>query len=392
MGKSILAHVNHKVLSWARSSLGLDKRVAARKLGISPLVLERWEDGTEHPTIAKLKKIADVYKRPLAIFYLPTVPESLDPIPDFRRLPQSKGNSLSPDAMLQIRRLYEKQRIAVELARSSGAFDWNFIGSVRLDDEHPERVGRDVRNMLGVGDGNWGSDYEAFNAWRRAVESLGVMVFQIVRIAIDELRGFSIASDEYPAIALNRKDAPRPRIFTLIHEFCHILLGESGVCDISELNGYQNTNHSRHIEEFCNHAAGAALIPTRSLLQTSVVISHGDSPRWHPSELFELANQFKVSQEAILRRLLILEKTSHKFYEEWRANYSPPKISKGGAPEKPFEKVVRTQGTNYVGLVLNALQNNTITATRASDYLEMKTQYLADLERVFQGERRVSRP
>jgi Zn-dependent peptidase ImmA (M78 family) len=58
-------------------------------------------------------------------------------------------------------------------------------------------------------------------------------------------------------VALNTRDAPQARTFTLLHELAHIALrtGEA-LCDLTE-----QTPADARVEVFCNHVAGAALQP-----------------------------------------------------------------------------------------------------------------------------------
>ncbi|MGZ9034940.1 MAG: ImmA/IrrE family metallo-endopeptidase [Rhodospirillales bacterium] len=63
---------------------------------------------------------------------------------------------------------------------------------------------------------------------------MGVLVFQATRVEMDEVRGFSIAEPVLPVIVVNRKDAPSGRTFSLLHEFTHLLLRRSGICDFDE--------------------------------------------------------------------------------------------------------------------------------------------------------------
>src|SRR5262249_12013340 len=58
------------VLIWARESAGLPVELAAKKAAIGSERLAAWERGEQRPTFAQLRKLSEVYKRPLAIFYL----------------------------------------------------------------------------------------------------------------------------------------------------------------------------------------------------------------------------------------------------------------------------------------------------------------------------------
>ena len=61
-----------------------------------------------------------------------------------------------------------------------------------------------------------------------------MLVFQLQGISTDEMRGVSIAENILPVVAVNVKDKPNGRTFTLLHEFTHLLLRQSGICDLDE--------------------------------------------------------------------------------------------------------------------------------------------------------------
>ena len=115
---------------------------------------------------------------------------------------------------------------------------------------------------------------------------------------------------------LNHKDSHNGRVFTLIHEFVHLLLNESGVCDC---NPFGNK-----VEIFCNRVAGAVLVPGAILNEHMVVKQHRlfkGGPAWDETEIEKLSRDFSVSNEAVVRRLLILGHTTKEFYLEKREEY-----------------------------------------------------------------------
>ncbi len=58
------------VLVWARKTAGMSVDVAAQKADVKPEQLSSWEAGATCPSIPQLRKLATVYRRPLAAFYL----------------------------------------------------------------------------------------------------------------------------------------------------------------------------------------------------------------------------------------------------------------------------------------------------------------------------------
>jgi Zn-dependent peptidase ImmA (M78 family) len=96
-----------------------------------------------------------------------------------------------------------------------------------------------------------------------------------------------------------------------------------------------------------------------------------------------LANRFKVSREVILRRLLSLGKTTPAFYREKRAEfeeeYEQIRQRKGGFI-KYSKKVIRDNGTAYTSLLLDAYQQQAITAIDLSRYLgDIKLNHLDNI-------------
>jgi transcriptional regulator with XRE-family HTH domain len=70
MAASLAAPINHDLLVWARKTAGYSVEAAAGKLGLKPEKLDAIERGDRPPSFAQIKKAADVYRRPLAVFFL----------------------------------------------------------------------------------------------------------------------------------------------------------------------------------------------------------------------------------------------------------------------------------------------------------------------------------
>jgi transcriptional regulator with XRE-family HTH domain len=216
----VRATVKAEILVWARESGGLSLEEAAKKIGnVKSERLARWEHGDDKPTINQLRTMAQVYKRPLSVFYLQEAPTRFRVMADFRRLPGVVAGRYSPGLLLEIRRAQERRQLALELleetAETSPAFP--LITSI---DSDPEDVGLVIRKTLSVSYAKqtaWRDARAGFNTWRSRVEELGVLVFQATRVDKDEMRGFSIAETVLPVIVVNRKDALRAHLQPVAH-------------------------------------------------------------------------------------------------------------------------------------------------------------------------------
>jgi len=228
--RSIPALVKPALLVWAREKAGFQIHEAATKASVEAETLRSWERVETLPTISQLRKLGEVYKRPIAVFFLPTPPTDFDAQREFRRLPGVTPENESPQLRLALRLALFRREAALDLYRQLGEPIPKFKAKAQPS-EDPETVGNRIRKLLGITWQQqiaWTNSYAAFNAWRSAVERLGILVFQTGDVELAEMRGTSVPQGPLPVIVLNNTDAPHGRIFSLLHEFVHILLANAG--------------------------------------------------------------------------------------------------------------------------------------------------------------------
>lgn len=366
--KSLEVSVEPKVLIWARESIGRSVEEIAKRLNVSENTVNSWEAGQKKLSLIQLEKLAKtVYKRPLAVFLLSEPPHEL-PIPkDFRTELSIKHKPLSPNTLLAIRKARRLQKSAIELNKELGnPIEPIYIRTTLSED--PEIIADKVRAKIVSRDFNislFENSDEAFEAWKKLLEDNGMLVFQI-SIPQREIKGFSLIERELSAIVVNKADEANSKIFSLFHELAHILLNESGICDMIE------DTHSPNIEKFCNRFAGAFLVSSAQLLNHTLVKQNKLSDVWQNQILKKLADEFRVSKEVILRRLLILGRTTNTFYKKWREEnvkeYRP--FGKGG--KNPVKICVQERGKKYVSMVFAAYNQDKISTLDTADYLGVK--------------------
>lgn len=385
--KSLETIVEPKVLVWARESVGLGIQEVAKRLPTSEDTVRKWESGQKRPTLVQLEKLArTIYKRPLAAFFLSEPPKE-PPLPkDFRTLPSDKRKPFSPKTRLAIRRARRLQSLASELAKSLNRKIITEINRANLSDD-PEVVAGRIRMQLGVEiqmQFSWKNEGEALNEWKKVIEKHGVFVFQL-SMALEETRGFSLTEGEFPTIVLNLRDAINGRIFSLFHEYGHLLLNDSGICDMGDQEYLSGEEKS--IERFCNHFAGALLVPKDALINHELIKEVKFSLEQSDEVLKKLAGDFKVSQEVILRRLVILGFATGDFYkrkrEEW--GVKGEQRQKGWGPLNPPKKCIQENGVPFVSLVLETRSEQKITYKDVADYLAIRLKYLPKVEQLIGG-------
>jgi transcriptional regulator with XRE-family HTH domain len=266
MSRSIPALVKPALLVWARERAGLRLEDAAAKLDVEVERLQRWEQGTDLPSIAQLRKVGEAYKRPLAVFFLSEPPQGFDPQREFRRLAGVTPQTESPELRLSLRMALFRREVARELYETLGE-PIPECQTVANPNEDEEVVGQRIRESLGISWETqlaWNGPYAALNAWRTAIERQGILVFQTGDVALIEMRGTSIPHGPLPVVLLNNADAPHARVFTLLHEFAHILLTSAGH-QTSTMEG-KRLPEDQVLERVSNRFAAATLMPRRQFL------------------------------------------------------------------------------------------------------------------------------
>lgn len=386
MTERVEALVEKELLIWARDSASLTTESAARKVGVKKEHLEIWENGDERPTIKQLRKLAQAYKRPIAVFYLPEPPKDFAPLRDFRRFAETEAGTLSPQLRFEIRRAWDRREIALELYQNLDYEAPQPPPQASISDE-PEILASNIRDLFRITRDKqvkFSDAQEAFTWWQSAIEKNGALVCQATDINLSEMRGFSIGEMPLPVVVMNNKDSQRGRIFTMLHEFVHIMLHNYGLCDLYEESSLPE---KRIVEVFCNRVAGAILVPREYLLLEEPVLEKESGAEWRDEEISELANKYKVSREVIIRRLLICDRITVEFYrrkmKQYEQEYAELRRLRRLREEwfpLPHRIAIISAGSPFIRLVLDSYHNRKITASDLSDFLNVKWKHIGRIE------------
>jgi len=370
------ALVKPELLSWARESSGYAIEEAAKKVPINPNHLLACEQGKARLTIRQLRILSNVYKRPLAFFFLPTPPAPEKQLHDYRKMPDEPEGITSPKLRLEIRKAKYRREVALDLYQELGEHPTVFLYQASPESD-VNQVADKIRTILEVDIEQQialKTDYEALNFWRDKIEEHGVLVFQ-ASAEIHEMRGFSIWDKPLPIIVVNSKDTPYARVFSLLHEFAHLILRATGLCLLQDKD---------KTEVFCNAVAGAALVPEQYFLREKLVLDNKGSVEWHEAVIKSLASRYSVSREVILHRLLALEYTNYAFYhakmKQWQEGY---KVKKSSEPViiPQHIKTISSAGKTFVRLVVDSYHQDRINLSNVSQYLGINVKHLANVEK-----------
>lgn len=347
----VRAYINPEILKWARKRRGFSLNEAAKKLSIKLDKLRDAESGQAHITMSQLRKAANIYKRPLTYFYLQDIPEE-DTITDFR----GRDGEFNGDLDVQIREIYEKKESAEYLYSILNLnYNYSFIGSCKLSDT-PEKIADNITNVINFDREKLYKyrDYSALNYWKKIVEEQGILIFQFGTIDPSITRGFSFSQTPYPTIAINAKDTPYARIFSIAHELSHLFIENfginSGICSSQNL-----LNDQTKIEYLCNQVAAKILLPDDDINVNPEKISNLSDLR---SVVKKLSTIHKVSWSVVLIRLQnrgLIKKIDIKNI----LNETHPHVSSGGGGNH-YMNMKSKMSPTMVQISIDAIQQGLI--------------------------------
>lgn len=388
------ALVKPELLGWARSRAKVRAEDAAKAANVDLQRLEAWERGDDAPTVSQLRLLAAKYHFPLAVFYLPKPPADSSPLRDFRRLPDSVDETITPNLAFHIRSAYERRELALELYEELRSAPEPFPLKATIRDD-PEKIGQAIRDFLDVDEESQklaARQDRAFDFWRRKLEERDILVFVIsgphYAVELSQMRGFAIARAELPVIVVNGRDYSQGgKAFTLLHELAHIILGESAISN-GAAEDLGATPDEQRIERFCDAVAAAALMP-RDLILSFPEVVPASVRDWSDAELRNIARAIGVSREALLIRFVSLQRARWDFYHEQRARFQEEyrqaaeakKEDKRPVPIKRPIMLMSWNGRGFTRLVLRSYYDQRITLNDVSSFLGAKVKHIPALER-----------
>lgn len=373
--------INSEVLKWARTSLSLSPAEVAQRLGTSfkPETILSWETGQASPSYPQLEKLAhEIYKRPVAVFFFPSVPEEESPRTEFRTLPRAIADKLPPEIVKLYRKAKLFQLNLEELYDGRAPVKEPMLDGFAFNEkpDYAETTSA-LRRVLGISikeQSRWRSTETALKRWREALESQGIFVFKDA-FRNDDYSGFCLYDRKYPLIFVNSSMPDSRQVFTLFHELGHLFYHSGGIDfrsgrAVREFRGYHRT-----VEASCNRFAGEFLVPPDALANFHLRVSD--------QRIQEIAHDFSVSREVILRRYLELGLVGARYYETMAAKWAD-QAKKMRSESKGKGNYYYNQksylGEKYISLVYGKYYGGKITADTVADYLNVKARNLPTFE------------
>ena len=369
--------INGAILKWARECVNLSIEEAVLKTKLKSLTnddLLQFENGEKFPKINVAKNLAKIYGINLAVLYMPRIPKNIQPkINDFRQI----TNKLSRNAVLLIRKLVYHQEWLKEYLVSNGYKELDFVGMISIKNTSVKETVKIIENKLNV-QVNYNKDSKFnFNEIKKSLENKNIFVSIAnshngnvkSKVEVQEIRGFAIADKIVPFIFINSSDSDNAKLFTLIHELVHILIGETGISNI-----YSNDTKNK-VEVYCNKVASELLIPDKIFIKYWEEYKEDNIE----NKILKLSKQFPSSQLAIIVKARSLKYIEEDIFNNFFDEFSNKKIIKNNNKKgradyyKTMDKLNTKKFANYV---LEAFHDNEITLRDVYDLLSVKSNNL----------------
>ena len=361
--------ITPSVLRWAMDEAGVDEPQLAKAASVSADTLQGWLQGHEKPTLTQVRKLAQALHRQLAVFLLPSPPPATERALELRASPGSSRRPLNPVERRHVRRTERLQEVVSWLTRELGAQSAQ-LPAARIDEPAVDAAAR-FRSALQVSveqQTRFKSLSHAFDRWREALGSLGVLVFQFP-LGRESCRGFSLWDADAPVIVINTAWNEAARIYTLFHELGHLITRTESACGDGDL-GWRVAQHPDRIERWCEEFAAAALLPEPAV--RAFVLDQGGASIAEVAAVRRLARKFHVSLTASCLRLVELGLARRELFADLpkRADFKDPQG--GGASGGRTVAEIRHDeiGDRTVTLFHKAVSRGVLEETQALTYLD----------------------
>lgn len=218
----------------------------------------------------------------------------------------------------------------------------------------PARAASIIRDFLNVSQEQQleaPDGFAALRLWVAALHSRGVYVAQR-RLKGDSIRAFSRAQNGQAVIVVDTGDTAYARVFSALHEYCHVVLRTPGICDLDE---------HRDVERYCNEVAAGVLLPDDLLVGALLDSQFGRSADKDDEQLKSLSHHLRVSQAALLIALRDRGTITQDAYDIMEARRQS---RRGGGPSRRggqyYPMAINKVGRRFARNVFCAVAEGTI--------------------------------
>lgn len=347
MMTEIRVDVRRELIDWAFEITDLPPESQHKALQDTKWLQENFTHYLQ-PTVKQLGTFATRLHVPFGDLLLDKPPK----LEDIRLAFRTQENAPAQVSLTVRDVIYEMQRKQAWFKENSqiATHKLAFIGSAAVSDANETL--KVVNRYLVLT--HFSSPRDLFKDLRNQLAEIGILVMQKGGaglgtnrpIEISELRAFVLLDDYAPLIFINQKDSYTARIFSLIHEFIHILHGTDELLSGND----RDIVEERHI----NKVVAAFLMPALEFKM------HFDS-----NNIDRTARYFGVSPQAVAIRaqgLRLINSTDD-------VNYMPPVVPPKSSGGDPYNTALSYNDRRYMSALVAAQENGTVLPTEAASLI-----------------------
>jgi Zn-dependent peptidase ImmA (M78 family)/transcriptional regulator with XRE-family HTH domain len=286
-------------LQQARKAAGITQQAAADHLEMARTTITAIEKGTRRIQPSELARLAGLYGREVGELLRPGKP--VEPLIVQLRSTLAPGRAALPGLEEHAGELQRLAEDYIALERICGAsLPRRYPAPYEIGGVTPELAAEDVataeRNRLGLGDG------PILNLRELLESEVGLRIFYLKlpsRIAAMYAYNDALGG----CISVNSDHPPERRRMSLAHDYGHFLTNRYQP-EVSVLGGYERRPHH---ERFAEAFARAFLMPAAALSRRYHELHRARKGGITPADLCTLADFYRVSWQALTRRMEELE-------------------------------------------------------------------------------------
>jgi len=360
MRESVRYHIQPEILEFMRKSSGMTEDDVAKKLKLTKAKYLSIENGKESIPQTALIQLADIYKRPLIAFYsadIKTVPE----LPHDYRLNRDK--KLSPEVFFAKRKaIYLSEQLKEITGKTSSLPEINTnISAYELAERIKTLLELDYSFLREL------KEEPIISYYKSQVEELFYIPIIEHPLKSNGVRALSVY-EEVSVIILNESDSAEVKLFSLFHEFCHLLKRQDGICSVDIEKDKNNQPEERYCDEFAAHL----LMPEkelRKLIQEPITIL---------SQVEKLAKPFGVSKQVTIIRLRELGLINESSYRAFKSKLES--IKRTGFGRRNWERTFVNRTSRLVlNNLISSFKKGDLTYSSLSTITGIKDKYLQKL-------------
>ena len=293
-------NVSENIIDWVMKRVS--PSVLSSKQGE---LLYAWKEGRKAPTYNHIENMSKLTGIPLGYFFLEKPPIEDSSFVEYRTVDSKELSNPSRNLMDTLHDMELIQEWIRNELQATGYDDLSFVGGIKKNIQ-PDDFAVFVRKCLKI-EINWyescKNGEESFKLLRNYISGLGVVVMMsgIVgnnthrTLDTNEFRAFALVDKKAPLIFINSNDSFNGKLFSLLHEFAHICLGENSLFN----DRYGSIDKVSATEKICNALAAEILVPEHIFLEKwKKQIREKDEE----ATIRELAKYFKCGYTVLARR------------------------------------------------------------------------------------------